>query len=78
MIFTSFHGQVFRPVLGIVDDFSGEDLESALLLPNNRLGNIHIILLKVDLLTRLCYAKSGVLSLDFCRFIAALGFFIFL
>ncbi|CAM6083885.1 unnamed protein product [Calypogeia fissa] len=37
---------VFRPVLGIGDEFSAEDLESALLVPNNRLGNIHILLLK--------------------------------
>ncbi|KAL2635987.1 hypothetical protein R1flu_007466 [Riccia fluitans] len=38
--------QVFRPVLKIGDDFTAEELESALLVPNNRLGNIHIILLK--------------------------------
>ncbi|KAL3683895.1 hypothetical protein R1sor_001917 [Riccia sorocarpa] len=38
--------QVFRPVLKIGDDFTADELESALLVPNNRLGNIHIILLK--------------------------------
>ena len=76
MILTSIHAQVFRPVLGIVDDFSGEDLESALLVPNNRLGNIHIILLKVCLQTRLRFANFAVPSLDdFCRFIVVLGFF---
>ncbi|KAG6542533.1 hypothetical protein Mapa_016004 [Marchantia paleacea] len=37
---------VFRPVLKIGDDFTADELETALLTPNNRLGNIHIILLK--------------------------------
>ncbi|KAH9565055.1 hypothetical protein CY35_04G058000 [Sphagnum magellanicum] len=37
---------VFRPVLKLDPDLSNEEVESALLSPNNRLDNIHVTLLK--------------------------------
>ena len=39
--------QVFRPLLNIKVEFSVEELETALITPNNTLGEIHMPLLQV-------------------------------
>lgn len=39
--------QVFRPLLNIAVEFSAEEFETALITPNDTLGDIHIPLLKV-------------------------------
>ncbi|GMP33563.1 hypothetical protein CsSME_00006829 [Camellia sinensis var. sinensis] len=41
---------VFRPFLNIKVEFSAEEFETALITPNNTLGDIHIPLLKVSAL----------------------------
>lgn len=41
--------QVFRPLLNIKVEFSVEELETALISPNNTLGEVHIPLLKVGI-----------------------------
>lgn len=38
---------MFRPLLNIKVEFSVEEFETALITPNNTLGEIHIPLLKV-------------------------------
>lgn len=43
-ILSFFH--VFRPILNIKVEFTAEELETALITPNNMLGDIHIPLLK--------------------------------
>ena len=39
--------QLFRPLLNISVEFSAEEFETALLTPNDTLGDIHVPLLKV-------------------------------
>lgn len=39
--------QLFRPLLNISVEFSAEEFETALLTPNDTLGDIHMPLLKV-------------------------------
>lgn len=42
--------QVFRPLLNVSVEFSVEEFETALLTPNDTLGDIHMPLLKVGAL----------------------------
>lgn len=42
--------KVFRPLLNIKVEFSSEELETALLNPNDTLSDVHIPLLKVGAL----------------------------
>lgn len=42
--------QAFRPLLNIQVEFSAEEFETALITPNDTLGDIHIPLLKVGAL----------------------------
>lgn len=39
--------QVFRPLLNITVEFTAEELEEAILSPNNTLDDVHMPLLKV-------------------------------
>lgn len=41
---------MFRPLLNISVEFSAEEFETALLMPNDTLGDIHMPLLKVGAL----------------------------
>lgn len=47
--------QVFRHLLNIQVEFSAEEFETALITPNDTLGDIHIPLLKVGALIFLVY-----------------------
>lgn len=42
--------QVFRPLLNITAEFTAEELEAALITPNEILDDVHMPLLKVGLL----------------------------
>lgn len=46
--------KVFRPILNIKVEFSSEELETALLNPNDTLSEVHIPLLKVGALVFCC------------------------
>lgn len=41
---------MFRPLLNIKVEFSAEEFETALITPNNTLGDVHMPLLKVTAL----------------------------
>ena len=51
--------QVFRHLLNITVEFSAEEFETALITPNDTLGDIHMPLLKVSAFcfstSRLCF-----------------------
>ncbi|XP_074563815.1 DDT domain-containing protein DDR4-like [Curcuma longa] len=50
---------VFRPLLNIVAEFSAEELETALLTPNNTLDDVHIPLLKaIPPVTRMALGRA--------------------
>lgn len=51
--------QVFRDQLNVLAEFSVEELETALIMPNDTLGDIHIPLLKVSALLVVCRSLSG-------------------
>ena len=46
--------QVFRPLLNITAEFTAEDLEAALITPNETLDDVHMPLLKVSSLLFSC------------------------
>ncbi|KAK6153359.1 hypothetical protein DH2020_012998 [Rehmannia glutinosa] len=55
---------VFRPLLNVKVEFSAEELETALLTPNNTLADIHMPLLKIDLVVMVCQSKDIMHSLS--------------
>ncbi|KAL9274752.1 DDT domain-containing protein [Drosera capensis] len=51
---------IFRPLLKITAEFSVEELETALITPNNTLGDVHIPLLKLEFYAQYLVPMGGI------------------
>lgn len=58
--------QVFRPLLNITAEFTAEDLEAALITPNETLDDVHMPLLKVSSLDVSLFDAVSPIPLSSC------------